>query len=95
MSVFVGHIVRTIDTAEGREAIVGVRGARRVVILDAVPHARRGDAVLVEAGVALAIVRDEGLPAPVGPKHAGRDVRHATARGVERRSSGQADTPCV
>jgi hydrogenase maturation factor len=60
MSLFVGHIIRTVTTGEGREGVVSVRGAHRVVVLDAVPAACTGDAVLVEAGVALAVVRDRG-----------------------------------
>jgi len=95
MSLFVGHIVRTMETPGGREAIVSVRGAGRVVLLDAVPHARRGDAVLVEAGVALAIVHGERLPGRVGPGRASGDVRPVTARNVEPRSARQEDTPCV
>ena len=80
MSPFVGHIARAIETADGREAIVGVRGAGRGVTLGAVPHARRGDAVLVDAGAALAIVCAEGLP-----DHAGAD----------RPPAGREDTPCA
>ena len=58
MSLFVGQVIRTRQTPDGREAVVSVRGARRVILLDAVPEARIGDAVLVEAGTAVAIVRD-------------------------------------
>lgn len=58
MSLFVGQVIRTRQTPDGREAVVSVRGARRVILLDAVPEARIGDAVLVEAGIAVAIVRD-------------------------------------
>jgi len=58
MSLFVGQVIRTRQTPDGREAVVSVRGARRVILLDAVPEARIGDAVLVEAGAAVAIVRD-------------------------------------
>ena len=54
MSLFVGQIIRTLETREGRDGVASVRGAHRVVVLDAVPHARTGDAVLVEAGVAVA-----------------------------------------
>ena len=59
MSLFVGQIIRTVETREGRKGVVSVRGAHRVVALEAVPHARTGDAVLVEAGVAVAVVRDD------------------------------------
>jgi len=58
MSLFVGQVIRTRQTPDGREAVVSVRGARRVIVLDAVPEARSGDTVLVEAGAAVAIVRD-------------------------------------
>jgi hydrogenase maturation factor len=57
VTLFVGQIVETQQRAEGREAIVRVRGARQVVVLDAVPDARVGDTVLVEAGAAVAVVR--------------------------------------
>jgi hydrogenase maturation factor len=58
MTLFLGQIVLTRETPEGREAVVSVRGARRVIVLDAVPRARVGDTVLVEAGTAVALVRD-------------------------------------
>ena len=59
MSPFVGRIIEARQTPEGREGTVSLRGALRSVALDAVPEAGVGDAVLVEAGAAVAVVRGE------------------------------------
>ena len=56
MTLFVARVIETRQTPEGREGTVSLRGALRAVALDAVPEARVGDAVLVEAGAALAVV---------------------------------------
>jgi hydrogenase maturation factor len=56
--VFTGRVVELREEPEGRVGRVSVRGARVDVALDLVPEARRGDEVLVHAGVALALVRD-------------------------------------
>jgi len=56
--VFTGRLVELREEPEGRVGRVSVRGARVEVALDLVPEARPGDAVLVHAGVALALVRD-------------------------------------
>jgi hydrogenase maturation factor len=56
--VFTGRVVELREGPEGRVGRVSVRGARVDVALDLVPGARRGDCVLVHAGVALALVRD-------------------------------------
>ena len=58
MTTFVGRVIEARRTPEGREGVVSLRGALRVVALDAVPEARVGDAVLVEAGAAVAVVRE-------------------------------------
>lgn len=58
--VFTGRVVELREEPAGRVGRVSVRGARVDVSLDLVPEARRGDAVLVHAGVALALVRDGG-----------------------------------
>lgn len=52
---FVG---RVIELLAGRQGRVSVRGARVSVALDLVPEAGVGDEVLVQAGVALSLVRD-------------------------------------
>jgi hydrogenase maturation factor len=57
--VFAGRVGAVRDGPEGRVGRVSVRGAGRDVALDLVPEAREGDTVLVHAGVALAVVRDE------------------------------------
>lgn len=57
--VYTGRVVDVRDGPDGRVGRVGVRGARVEVALDLVPEARAGDVVLVQAGVALSIVRDE------------------------------------
>ena len=57
--VFAARLVEVRETAGERSGRVSVRGARAEVLLDLVPEAREGDTVLVHAGVALALVRDE------------------------------------
>lgn len=58
--VFTGNIVALRDGPDGRVGRVSVRGAQVEVALDLVPEARAGDTVLVHAGVAVSLVRDEG-----------------------------------
>jgi hydrogenase maturation factor len=58
--VFTGRLVALEDVPGGRRGRVSVRGARLDVALDLVPEAKAGDTVLVHAGVALSLVRDEG-----------------------------------
>jgi hydrogenase expression/formation protein HypC len=60
VSLFVGRIERVQDTEAGRSGVVTVRGVLREVALDCVPGARVGDSVLVNAGVALSRLEDEG-----------------------------------
>jgi hydrogenase maturation factor len=60
--VFTGRVASVLDRPEGRAGLVGVRGARLDVALDLVPDARVGDTVLVHAGVALSVVREEAAP---------------------------------
>ena len=60
MILFVGRIEGVREDEQGRHADVSVRGARVEVALDVLPEARVGDSVLVHAGVALSILRDEG-----------------------------------
>jgi hydrogenase maturation factor len=55
--VFTGRVVEVDETAGGRAGLVSVRGVRTRVVLDLVPEAKAGDTVLVEAGVALALVK--------------------------------------
>jgi hydrogenase maturation factor len=63
--VVVGEIAAVEHTEDGRVGVVSVRGARVRVALDLVPGARVGDAVLANAGVALASWRDgRGEDAP-------------------------------
>ena len=57
--VFAGRITDLRDAAEGRIGRVSVRGARVLVALDLVPEAQEGDTVLVHAGVALSLVRED------------------------------------
>jgi hydrogenase maturation factor len=57
--VFTGRLVALEDAPEGRRGRVSVRGARLEVALDLVPEAKAGDTVLVHAGVALSLVRDD------------------------------------
>jgi hydrogenase maturation factor len=61
VTLFVGRVIETRQTPEGREGTVILRGALRAVALEAVPEARVGDAVLVEAGAALAVVGEAGM----------------------------------
>ncbi len=56
--VFMARLVELREGPSGRVGRVSVRGARTDVLLDLVPEARAGDAVLVHAGVALSLVRD-------------------------------------
>ena len=67
--VFTARLVELYEGPCGRVGRVSVRGARTDVLLDLVPEARAGDAVLVHAGVALALVRD----APDGVEWEGRE----------------------
>jgi hydrogenase maturation factor len=55
---FTARLVALRDTPAGRTGRVSVRGAQLEVALDLVPEAAAGDSVLVQAGVALALVRD-------------------------------------
>jgi hydrogenase expression/formation protein HypC len=71
LHVFTGRITRVREEPTGREGRVSVGGAGAWVALDLVPDARVGDAVLVHAGVALALVRERdpvaasGIPLPL------------------------------
>jgi hydrogenase maturation factor len=56
MPVYTARVVELRDGPWGRVGRVSIRGARMEVALDLVPEARRGDAVLVHAGVALSVV---------------------------------------
>lgn len=67
--VFTARLVELREGPCGRVGRVSVRGARTDVLLDLVPEARAGDAVLVHAGVALSLVRD----APDGVEWEGRE----------------------
>lgn len=58
--VFTGRLLALDETPEGRRGRISVRGARLAVALDLVPEAKVGEAVLVHAGVALCVVRDDG-----------------------------------
>jgi hydrogenase maturation factor len=55
----VARIRELRSSAEGPAAVVSVRGARMIVALELVPDARVGDDVLIHAGVAMALVREE------------------------------------
>ncbi len=55
---FAGRLVALCDSPDGRSGRVSVRGAQVEVALDLVPEATEGDSVLVQAGVALALLRD-------------------------------------
>jgi hydrogenase maturation factor len=57
--VYAGRVVEVRDGPAGVVGHVSVWGARVEVALDLVPEAKAGDVVLVQAGVALSIVRDE------------------------------------
>jgi hydrogenase maturation factor len=67
VSVWVGRVLAVRETPAGREATVSVRGARSEVLLDVVPEARVGDSVLVDAGVALAVLVDGPEPETASP----------------------------
>jgi hydrogenase maturation factor len=54
-----GRLVALVPDAPGNLGRVSVRGARIDVALDLVPHARVGDSLLVQARVALTVLRDE------------------------------------
>jgi hydrogenase maturation factor len=56
----VGRLEAVRDGPDGRWGTVDVRGARIEVALEAVPEARVGDSLLLEAGVALARLLEEG-----------------------------------
>ncbi len=60
MNPVVGRLESLRDLPDGRWGVVDVRGARLEVALDAVPEARVGDSLLVEGGVALALLLEEG-----------------------------------
>jgi hydrogenase maturation factor len=57
--VFARRLLALRHDGEGRVGRVSVRGAAIEVALDLVPEAQAGDVVLVHAGVALSLVRDE------------------------------------
>ena len=65
--VFSGRLVALREGASGRTGRVSVRGATVEVALDLVPEAREGDSVLVHAGVALSLLRDEAVT-PAGSR---------------------------
>jgi hydrogenase maturation factor len=66
--VFAGRVASVVDGPDGRVGRVSVRGAQVDVALDLVPEAREGDTVLVHAGVALGVVREEtAVAAAVAP----------------------------
>jgi len=56
----VGRLESVRELPDGRWGTIDVRGARVEVALDAVPEARVGDSLLVEGGVALARLQEEG-----------------------------------
>lgn len=58
--VFTGRLAAIEEAPAGRRGRVSVRGARLEVALDLVPEAKAGDTVLVHAGVALSLLRDDG-----------------------------------
>ena len=57
--VLTGRVASVVDGPDGRVGRVSVRGAMVDVALDLVPEAGEGDTVLVHAGVALSIVRED------------------------------------
>jgi hydrogenase maturation factor len=57
--VLTGRVASVVDGPDGRVGRVSVRGAMVEVALDLVPEAGEGDTVLVHAGVALSIVRED------------------------------------
>ncbi len=67
--LYCGRLVALRQDASGRSGRLSVRGAQVEVALDLVPEARPGDSVLVHAGVALSLLRDEAAAA--GPPEAG------------------------
>ena len=66
-----GRLVSLREDERGRTGRLSVRGAQVEVALDLVPEAQVGDSVLVHAGVALSLLRDEAAAA-AGPGEAGR-----------------------
>ena len=69
-AVYTARLVEVRTADEGRVGRVSVRGARTEVALDLVPDACPGDTVLVQAGVALSLVKDE----PEGIDWEGREI---------------------
>lgn len=61
--VFTGRVVSAADGPDGRVGRVSVRGAKVEVALDLVPDAGEGDFVLVHAGVALSVLREDAAAA--------------------------------
>ena len=57
--VYAARVLALSEGPDGRVGRVSVRGARREVALDLVPEAAPGDTVLVHAGVALSLLRDD------------------------------------
>ncbi len=60
MSPYLGRVIEVWEEGGLRVGKVEVGGARAVVWLEALPGAAPGDLVLVEAGVALSRVEEEG-----------------------------------
>ncbi|MBM4168779.1 MAG: HypC/HybG/HupF family hydrogenase formation chaperone [Ignavibacteria bacterium] len=58
MQLVTGEIIEIIHDADGRRAIVRVRGARMNVTIALVPDVKPGDRVLIESGVAIAKVNE-------------------------------------
>lgn len=56
--VYTGRLVELREGRRGRVGCVSVHGARVEVVLDLVPEAVAGDEVLVNAGVALAVIHE-------------------------------------
>jgi hydrogenase maturation factor len=57
--VVAGRLRELRQQGASRVGRVSVRGAEIEVVLDLVPEARAGDAVLVHAGVALSLLREQ------------------------------------
>jgi len=57
--VYAARVLAWSAGPDGRVGRVSVRGAQLEVALDLVPEAAPGDTVLVHAGVALALMRDD------------------------------------
>ena len=57
--VYAARVLAVREGPDGRLGRVSVRGARLEVALDLVPEAAPGDTVLVHAGVALSLLRDD------------------------------------